>query len=219
MAADNLNQLGKGLKSNQDEVRFSTRRIAENYPAVERSLDIVARTFSYFLEFYLYKERETSNSVLLHLDVNEIFDATAVQPLLDVPITISATGNDVGNDGNVGSQGVWYSLAYLGDLNFITGDEFSVILEFTTQGTYDAAYKIVFEEGAVDLTNNTIVAANTATVPITGLDVLNTGQTMIHAAYIYSKVLFFGSISDWIYYTAYTVLKNGFVYLPRTSLL
>jgi hypothetical protein len=219
MARDNLNQIGKIFKGNQDKVRFVTRRIAENYPAVERSLDVVGVEFPYSLEFLLYKKPYKPNLVLLNLDINEVFDPNAVALSLDVPITISATGLGVGNDGKVGAQGVWYSLAYLGDLNFILGDEFSVVIEFTTQGTNVSAFKIVFDEGAVDLTNQTVITSTTATIPITGPDVLNTGQTIIHNAYIYSKVLSFGSASDWVYYTAYTVFKNGLVYLPRTSLL
>ena len=213
MATDNLNQLGKALRKNKDESSNNTRRIALNFPLVERKRDFFGLTRPYRMEFFSFNTKQES----FHLNIKflEIFDPNAVPSIATIPITITETGNSVGETGAVGIQGIWYPLVYLGDLNFSWGSDYSVIFDITTYltGTYE--HKIVFDGGGVDLTSVTTITSTTITVPIVQSNVISPPNTILTNAYIYGRVTGLAT-AGWLHYDAATIFQDDLiVYTPR----
>jgi hypothetical protein len=56
MGYDSLIQVGKDLKEHKDSVEHITRRVAENFPVIEKSLDNLGTLYTFRMEFYTYTD-------------------------------------------------------------------------------------------------------------------------------------------------------------------
>ena len=213
MATDNLSQLGRNLKNTKDNIKYVTRRVAENFPLVETLRDTVGILLPYKLEFYTFKN--TRNQVNLTINIQEQFKTDAVTDLSLMPLTITQTGISVGLPGTVGIQNVWYPLVALRDLNFLASSSYKVVFDISTYGTGSYFHKIVFEDGGVDLTSVTTITGSQITVNITQANVISPPKTTMYDAYIYGLVSGF-SAAGWLHYSAATIFDMyNIVYTPR----
>lgn len=212
MATDNLSQLGKTLKRTQDELVFTERRIAENIPEIERLRDQFGITFPFIQEFWIYSEPR-KHSAWISLRFYEPFDPNAAVFTVDIPIAITQTGLSVGLAGKVGSQDIWYPLAYFGDLNF-AGADYSVVFDIQTYLTNTSEYKVSFREGEVNVTDITTIGSSTILVPVTAAKLLIPPNLIIHDVYVYGKVTSV-DVSGWLYYETATLFRDGYLYSPR----
>lgn len=212
MARDNLNQLGKSLKNTQDKINFSQRRVAENFPKIERMRDHIGMGTNYKMEF----QEDGYGSIRLTLIINDDFDPNAVRLFSsDVPLTISQTGLSIGKTGKLGSEGNWYPLCYMGDLSFESGEDYSAVFGIETYGTFTQSYKVSFTEGEVDVTGVTTITSTTVSVPMTFSNLVSPPNIVIHDVYVYGRMTS-ASAAAWIYYSTATRLREGFIlYTPR----
>lgn len=210
MATDNLNQLGKALKKYTNTIDASTRRVAENFPQIERLRDVIGTVGSYVMEFKTYK-REAN--VSLNLFFQEVFDEHLVALITKMPLTITQTGLSIGLPGDVGAQNVWYPIAYLGDLNFELGS-YSVVFTYTQSGTGTFDYKVSFDLGEKIVTPVVVTTGTTITVPLVEANIVSPPTRIIHGVYIYALASSM-SVASWLHYATSAIYLNGQPYTPR----
>lgn len=64
MALDRLAELGKVLDKTRGSIGSTTRDTAQNFPVIEKSLDLLGSLYTYRLEFKTY-----SNNSTVYLDL------------------------------------------------------------------------------------------------------------------------------------------------------
>lgn len=215
MASDNLTQLGRTLRQSQNQVDHTIRRVSENFPMIETLRDTVGVLLPFKMEFFTYNKSASSNIIHLNVSFSEPFDDEGVLDISQMPLTITQAGVDVGLDGEIGLQGIWYPLVRLGDLNFEGSPSFTIVFDISTFGTGTYQHKIVFADGGVNLTSATTITGSTITVLVERANVLSPPKTIMRDAYIYGLVTGF-SIAGWLHYAAASVFdSNGLLYTPR----
>lgn len=199
MATDNLIQLGGSLAKTHKDVSHTTRRVAENFPMLERTRDEIAADFTFYQEFYIYHDKK--HLVLLNLIFEEEFEFNPLVFHIDVPKTF--TTDDIG---------VWVPVGWLGDLNFDGGFNYSEILSYTSSGSFTMDFKVVWELGAVDVSSLVTYGINEAIIPLNYVNLLDPPATIMKNVYVYGMLT---SLSGTLYVSAATYFQNNFVYSPR----
>ena len=210
MAGDNLNQLGKYLRNYRDETEFVTRRIHENFPHVERLKDFINSAYSFVMEF------EVPNIAWASIDLEffENFETDPVVSFARIPLTITPTGLSIGKPGQTGTAGEWVAVGYLGDLNFEGVDLYSCIFTIETNGTYSLEFKIEFENGGVDLSDESSEDGAFAIVPLEKSNVIVPSKSVLRNVYIYTKATLVGGDS-WVHFSSVEYFRDGANYEPR----
>lgn len=201
MAQDNLSQLGRNLNTDKKDVNHVTRRIAENFPLVERTRDEMGHGFPFHSEFYVYTTNH-KHTVLLDLKLNDFFDPNSLVSYTNIPITFPTDG----------SLGVWYPLAYFGDLNFETGSSYSVIFTKISTGSFSMSFKVSHNLGEVDVTGLVTITTGEILVPLTYSNLVSPPTLIIKDVYVWGRV---DSLSGTLALTAATLFENGYLYTPR----
>jgi len=57
MGYDSLVQIGTGLGKTQDNIKHITKRVSENLPIIEKTLDRLGTLYTFKMEFYTYTDR------------------------------------------------------------------------------------------------------------------------------------------------------------------
>lgn len=199
MASDNLTQLGRRLNVDKRSIDYVTRRIAENFPMIERTRDELAKDFAFYQEFYIY--HETPHHVTISLFFQEEFLYNAVPYHLEVPHTF--TTDDIG---------AWIPLGFLGDLNYEAMLDYLLILSYTSTGSFDMTFKASFDSGEVDITSSVTFSTNEIFVPLRYSELVSPPDTVLKGMYVYGKL---NSLSGTLYISASTPFYNNSVYSPR----